>query len=268
MSHPEKNRGIISLIAVLSIGIFSLALAFLAADESLSELSKNRNSLFAERTFSTSESAMKEGMYQFKTRGQSNLSTFAFPLNDSTTTTISITSTVSTTTIKGTAINGITSHTIVRTMRVIPTSWSAFDYTVGTEGNYISNGNSSVAVTKMTIPKLISTVCSNPSYVAPLGVTIIRGNLSTGRGTTNDSISIVCGNLDIGGGSTLNGLTYVTGTVKLHGNVTVNGIILSIGNVTVSGAKNIVTGEQSPVWDDLLTPGTSLEPGNGTWSNE
>ena len=60
-----KQKGIISLIVILSVGFLALAAALTVALSSFSGLLDNRNTKFGDFAFYTSEAAAKEGFLQF-----------------------------------------------------------------------------------------------------------------------------------------------------------------------------------------------------------
>jgi hypothetical protein len=66
MTNYKKDKGIISLVVLISIGFFAIATAVTISSGSLTELLKNRDTIFGELAFHASESAVKEGIYQYR----------------------------------------------------------------------------------------------------------------------------------------------------------------------------------------------------------
>jgi hypothetical protein len=65
MINLEKEKGIISLAVVLSVGFFALSMALVNSLGALTELTKNRNTGFGENAFYNAEAAAREGAYQY-----------------------------------------------------------------------------------------------------------------------------------------------------------------------------------------------------------
>ena len=62
----KKQKGIISLLVLISIGFFALAAATAISLDVFSELSKDQDTIFGDLAFHNSESAVKEGFYQYR----------------------------------------------------------------------------------------------------------------------------------------------------------------------------------------------------------
>jgi formylmethanofuran dehydrogenase subunit C len=62
----KKQKGIISLLVLISIGFFALAAAISISLNVFNELSKDRDTIFGDLAFHSSESAAKEGVYQYR----------------------------------------------------------------------------------------------------------------------------------------------------------------------------------------------------------
>jgi len=161
MNFYRKDKGIISLVAILTIGLFALSAVTISLMGALKELTKNRNNVMGERSFYTAEAAAREGVYQYKKHSASSSYSGgnAILLNDSSTAQITVNSLPwPYGEVIGFAINdmpnGTTTRKVIFTTTVFPEG-EAFDYALyggannidlrGSEGldikgNIFSNG--------------------------------------------------------------------------------------------------------------------------------
>ncbi len=139
--HPE--RGVITLMAVLGVGLFALGAALTVATGVLSELAANQDTIAGDQVFYSGESNAGEGAYQYLT-ASSYASGTPTLLND--------TSTGSITVIplswpyvraKGHAGNGTTRRIVSHIITVFPEGF-AFDYAVYAQNNLVFGGNITV----------------------------------------------------------------------------------------------------------------------------
>ncbi|TSD02493.1 MAG: hypothetical protein Athens071424_15 [Parcubacteria group bacterium Athens0714_24] len=65
MPSYKKDKGIISLITILTVGLFSLSAVIISEMGALKELAKNRNNMMGEKSFYAAETATREGAYQY-----------------------------------------------------------------------------------------------------------------------------------------------------------------------------------------------------------
>ncbi len=66
MNFQEKEKGIISVVTILAIGIFALGIVMISLTGSVKESAKNFNNKNGEQAFYTAEAAAREGVYQYK----------------------------------------------------------------------------------------------------------------------------------------------------------------------------------------------------------
>ena len=71
MNYQKNEKGIISIVTILTIGLFSFGIATISLTGALKELEKNINNKNGERAFYTAEAAAREGVYQY-INGNSN----------------------------------------------------------------------------------------------------------------------------------------------------------------------------------------------------
>ena len=61
----KDNRGVMSLIVILGIGLFVLAIALTLTGQIVVEIMRGRNTIAGDQSFFTAEAAAREGVYQF-----------------------------------------------------------------------------------------------------------------------------------------------------------------------------------------------------------
>jgi hypothetical protein len=65
MRETLKEKGIISLVVIMSVGLFALGSVLAVSTGILGELIKNKNTVSGDQAFYTAEAGMKEGTYQY-----------------------------------------------------------------------------------------------------------------------------------------------------------------------------------------------------------
>jgi cytoskeletal protein CcmA (bactofilin family) len=65
MRKVNEKKGIVSIVAIFSIGLISFSLALALANNTLAATGKNKNFSATNQSFYTAESSAKEGLYQF-----------------------------------------------------------------------------------------------------------------------------------------------------------------------------------------------------------
>lgn len=78
----KENRGIISLIVILGIGLFVLAITLTLTGQIVVEIIKGRNTISGDRSFYTAEAAVREGIYQYIRNGFEGIDNFPILVND------------------------------------------------------------------------------------------------------------------------------------------------------------------------------------------
>ncbi|MDP3963057.1 MAG: hypothetical protein Q8Q39_01025, partial [bacterium] len=145
-SPTRSQRGVIMLFTILGVGTLALGAALTVAIGSLTELSKNRNTVSGDQVFYTGEAAVSEGAYRYLT-ASSYLTTAGQMLNNTSTSTVEVTPlSWPYVKAKGKAANDRTHRGVVRIITQYPEGL-AFDYAIyaqndlGFGGNATVNGN-------------------------------------------------------------------------------------------------------------------------------
>ena len=147
MRELSEKNGIISLAAVLGVGLFSLGTALMIAFVALAEFKENQDAILGDQSFYTADSGVMEGTYQYIHATSSYSGSPFLLLNNSSDSEITVTSLIwPYVEVRGSAENLRTSRTVVNTISVFPEGF-AFDYAVYSQnnlnfgGNIIVNGN-------------------------------------------------------------------------------------------------------------------------------
>jgi hypothetical protein len=163
MRFYRKDKGIISLVAILTIGLLALSAVTISLMGALKELTKNRNNIKGEQSFYTAEAAAREGVYQYKQNPNSYTQDITIPfkiidqsgelvfLNTSTDQQITIKPVTPATWPYGEVIgvaandmpNGTTSRKIIFTTTVFPEG-EAFNYAAYAENTIDLTGNATI----------------------------------------------------------------------------------------------------------------------------
>ena len=267
MNFYRKDKGIISLVAILTIGILALSAVTISSIGSLKELTKNRNNVMGEQSFYTAEAAAREGIYQYKKNSASYSGGNAILLNDSSTAQITVNSLPwPYGEVIGVAVNdmpnGTTSRKVIFTTTVFPEG-QAFDYAIFSDDSIDIKSNSAIITGDVlsnsaidddhdrisglkfenTNPPLVPPQIDIEAYRNAPGVTFFEE-----KKVTNPSVSgtlAVIGDLEI---TTSKNYTatpdydypaiIVKGKLTLNGG-NVRGIIYVDGNVDISGNPQV-----------------------------
>jgi len=151
MLFYRKDKGIISLVAILTIGLFALSAVTISVMGAFKELKKNRNNVMGEQSFYTAEAASREGVYQYR-NNTSSYSGGTLSLDSSINNILSdsISITVDDTSLPwpyleiiGVAENKTNRREVVYTLTEFPEGL-AFDYAVYSENNMNFGGSATV----------------------------------------------------------------------------------------------------------------------------
>ncbi len=148
MKIRRQEKGIITLAVIFSIGLLALSMALATALSVITELKKNRNVVFGDRSFLAAESAAREGVYQYI----NDTSYLAGPLNDAQLLNNSSDGSIYIdddplnwpyVEVKGSAENKSTYRNVAYTLNIFPEGL-AFDHAVYSENNLSFGGNATV----------------------------------------------------------------------------------------------------------------------------
>ena len=137
------ERGVITLIAILAVGIFAFGSALTVAGGTLADVAKNRNTISGDQVFYSGEAAVSEGAYQFQNDplyagGTADL------LNNTDTGVIEVAPlSWPYWKAKGRAANATTQRTVTRVITIFPEG-QAFDYAVFANNDLAISGNTEV----------------------------------------------------------------------------------------------------------------------------
>ncbi|MFA5830409.1 MAG: hypothetical protein WC878_01110 [Candidatus Paceibacterota bacterium] len=174
MQHQNFQKGIVSLAAVLTIGVFALGLVFNAANGALGEIAKNRNGRLAERTFAAAESENREGVYQFLKSPASYPEGHhvlpAVSMNGADANEITLDVDWPYVEARGRSDNGKTEHKNLRRITVFPEG-AAFDYALYSNGDMDITGNADVT----------GNIAANENLSIENAAASVEGNLYVGE---------------------------------------------------------------------------------------
>ncbi|MDO8558302.1 MAG: hypothetical protein Q7S09_03900 [bacterium] len=142
-SNRNPERGVITLMAVLGVGLFALGAALTMATGVLSELATNQDTVAGDQVFYTGESNAGEGAYQYLSTS-SYASVAPTLLNDTSTGSVVIVPLAwPYVRARGHAGNGTTRRIVSRIITVFPEG-QAFDYAVYSNEEMNFGGNATV----------------------------------------------------------------------------------------------------------------------------
>ena len=173
----KDNRGVMSLIVILGIGFFVLAIALTLTGQIVVEIMRNRNTIAGDQSFFTAEAAAREGFYQYLattsyTGGNPEL------LNDVSEGSISVTTStlgVAHREVIGTAKNNLTNRKVIYT--VVFLEGLAFEYALFSESDLYLGGNAKVGGNTFSN----GTTSVNSNAVTMNGDVTSAGNITAGN---------------------------------------------------------------------------------------
>jgi len=150
MPSSDSEKGIISLVVVFGVGFLALSTAVVVTTTSLIELTKNKNTVFGNKSFYTAEAAAREGAYQYKKNPsldiQDDTSVFGSDglLNYSVSQAVTIKPTIwPYGEVIGVANNNITNRRVILTTTVFAEG-EAFDYAAYSQNKINLGGNATI----------------------------------------------------------------------------------------------------------------------------
>lgn len=272
----KENKGIMSLMIVLVVGLFALAAALTATGQIVVEMIKSRNTVSGDRSFYAAESATREGLYRYindfdyvpQNNGESlNESFQSISLDKENFPNIKI---------MGTAYTFNNSH-----YREVEYSFNLFDIfeetqalnlAVYAEGTIKLVGNATIGSASEPVfyyspnePDLVGAAATiygekiddiilpqieDEDFIEHAGNLTINNNSQSQQGNfkisgdlvmtggTFTGIAIVEGELNLAGNAEINGLIYAS-SVEMHGTPIINGTIISDGDIENYGTPDI-----------------------------
>jgi len=140
----KDNRGVMSLMVILGIGLFVLAIALTLTGQIVVEIMRGRNTIAGDQSFFTAEAAAREGVYQRINYGFEGNDNFPLLLNNISTSSISFE--IATSTLgwayreaKGDAQNA--NYRKVKSTILLYRSAPAFEYAIYSEDDLVIKGS-------------------------------------------------------------------------------------------------------------------------------
>jgi len=272
----KDNRGVMSLIVILGIGLFVLAIALTLTGQIVVEMMRGRNTIAGDRSFHAADSAAREGFYRYindfdylpQNNGESLNESFQFISIDKEN-------------FPNIKIRGAASTFNNSNYREVEYSFNLFDVFEETQALNLAvyaeetmslTGNATIGSASEPVsyytgndPELTGAAATiygeriyeidlptidDEDFIEHSGNLTINNNNQSQQGNfkisgdlvmtggTFTGIAIVTGKLDLAGNAQINGLVYAS-HVEMNGTPIINGTVISSGNIDNYGTPNI-----------------------------
>ena len=138
----KDNRGVMSLIVILGIGFFILAIGLTLTGQIVVEIMRNRNTIAGDQSFFTAEAAAREGVYQYRSNA-SYLGGTPQLINNTVSGEIIVTDIGWPYIEAGGKASNITNRNVIITLNLFPEG-EAFDHAIYSQHNLWLSGNTAI----------------------------------------------------------------------------------------------------------------------------